>query len=54
VVRHAREALRIPRLLAIVTPSNRRSGRVLEKLGFRLEDAPHVTAGGERLNLYST
>ena len=54
VVRHARETLKIPRLLAIVSPSNERSGRVLEKLGFQLEAAPHVTPAGERLNLYST
>jgi len=54
VVRHARETLKIPRLLAIVSPSNQRSGRVLEKLGFRLEGEPHVTPGGERLHLYST
>ena len=54
VLRHARQALKIPRLLAITSPANERSGRVLEKLGFRLEEAPHVTPGGERLNLYST
>ncbi|HVM45045.1 MAG TPA: GNAT family N-acetyltransferase, partial [Candidatus Thermoplasmatota archaeon] len=35
VLAHARGALRLPRLVAVVLPSNRRSARVLEKLGFR-------------------
>lgn len=53
LLRHAREALGMARLLAIATPSNERSARVLAKLGFRLQDTPHVTPQGERLNLYS-
>lgn len=53
VVRHARETLGIPRLLAITTPANGRSGRLLAKLGFHLQHAPHVTPGGERLLLYA-
>ncbi len=54
MVQHARQVLRIPRLLAITSPGNERSGRVLEKLGFRRQDTPHLTPAGERLNLYST
>jgi ribosomal-protein-alanine N-acetyltransferase len=52
VLRHAREALRLPRLLAITTPANERSGRLLLKQGFRLDDGGHISATGERLNLY--
>lgn len=53
VVRHARETLGIQRLLAITTPGNQPSGRLLVKLGFQLQDAPHVTPEGERLLLYA-
>lgn len=49
---HAREVLKLPRLLAIATPGNERSARLLSRLGFRLDPAPHITAAGERLNLY--
>lgn len=52
VMRHAREALGIGRVLAIATPANERSRRVLEKLGFRRQEAPHLTPAGERLDLY--
>lgn len=54
LMRHARDVLEIPRVLAITTPDNERSGRLLQKLGFRLEDAAHATPTGEQLKLYST
>jgi ribosomal-protein-alanine N-acetyltransferase len=37
VVEHARVALRLPRVLAVVGPGNTRSIRLLEMLGFRRE-----------------
>ena len=51
VLAHARGVLRIGRLLAITTPSNVRSGRVLERLGFKLEKQTLV--GNETLNVYA-
>jgi RimJ/RimL family protein N-acetyltransferase len=54
VLQHAREVLRLPRVLAIVAPGNERSARLLRKLGFRREGRPHVTAEGGSLHLYST
>lgn len=53
MLRHARDTLKLPRLLAITTPANVRSGNLLTKLGFRLDPAPHVNPEGEHLNLYS-
>ncbi len=53
MLRHARDTLKMPRLLAITTPANARSGNLLEKLGFRLEEAPHVNPEGENLSLWS-
>jgi ribosomal-protein-alanine N-acetyltransferase len=37
VLAHAREVLRLPRVLAIVAPGNERSIRVIEKIGLRYE-----------------
>jgi ribosomal-protein-alanine N-acetyltransferase len=54
VLRHARETLRLARVLAIVAPGNHRSARLLAKLGFGLEDSAHMTPDGERLHLYAT
>ena len=53
VVEHARRALGVERLLAITTASNERSGKVLAKLGFWLDDDAYLTPAGERLRLYS-
>jgi RimJ/RimL family protein N-acetyltransferase len=50
---HARDALKLPRLLAITSPANARSEQLLGKLGFRLDGAPHVNPEGEHLNLWS-
>ena len=54
VMDHARQALGIDRLLAITTATNERSGKVLAKLGFRLDNDAFPTPQGERLRLYST
>lgn len=53
VMRHARAALGFTRLLAITTPTNERSGRLLEKLGFRCEGVVRVPPGDEDLRLYA-
>ena len=52
VMEHARRVLGIPHLLAITTTTNERSGNVLTKLGFRLENDAYLTPEGERLKLY--
>jgi RimJ/RimL family protein N-acetyltransferase len=51
VVQFARDALRLERLIALTAPDNRRSIRILERLGFRFErmvQAPEA-AGDSRL-----
>jgi RimJ/RimL family protein N-acetyltransferase len=45
VLAHARDALGLPRVLAIVSPDNERSIRVLEKIGLRYERM--ITPPGE-------
>ena len=53
ILSHARTVLRLPRLLAITSPDNDASGRVLQKLGFvfeRLFRFPDER--GEELKLY--
>ena len=47
VMRHAREALGLGRIVAITTPDNEPSIRLLGKLGFRFDRM--VTLGGEEL-----
>ena len=54
VMDDARTRLRLRHLLAITTPDNQASGRVLEKLGFAFERLFRFPdAGGEELKLYS-
>ena len=53
VVDYARGVLEIERLLAIVSPHNTASSRLLEKLGFVLEGLRPVGPGGEELLVYS-
>jgi ribosomal-protein-alanine N-acetyltransferase len=53
VVEHARRALGINRLLAITSATNERSGKVLARIGFRLDNDSFLTPQGERLRLYS-
>jgi RimJ/RimL family protein N-acetyltransferase len=50
---HAASALGLPRLLAITTPDNDRSGRLLERLGFRLQQLQQLEPDGETLRLYA-
>jgi len=52
VMRHARETLRLGRILAITTKDNQPSMRLLGKLGFRPEGI--VNLGGEDLRLFAS
>jgi RimJ/RimL family protein N-acetyltransferase len=50
VMRHAREALGLGRIVAITTPDNEPSIRLLGKLGFRFDRM--LNLGGEELRLF--
>jgi [ribosomal protein S5]-alanine N-acetyltransferase len=52
VTRHARETLRLARLLAIVNPDNTGSIRLLEKLGFGFDRMIRISAGEPDLKLF--
>lgn len=54
VMAHARQVLKIRRLLAITAPANARSGKLLGKLGFVLERRARLAPGTEELNIYTT
>lgn len=51
-VRHARECVRLERLVAIVSPGNAASIRLLEKLGMRFERMLQLSAGAPDTALY--
>ena len=53
VLRHAREALGIGRLYAIVNPDNAGSIRVLEKLGMKFERMVRLSADEPEVKLFS-
>lgn len=53
VMKHAREVLGVGRVLAIATPSNERSARLLAKLGFQLDGTVRLAPDAETLKLYS-
>ena len=50
---YARETLRLPRLLAIVNPSNHGSIRLLEKLGFSLSSLTKLAPDLPEVKLYT-
>jgi len=50
---HARDVLRVPRVLAITSPDNAASIRLLEKLGFRFERMTSLTQGASDVRLFS-
>jgi RimJ/RimL family protein N-acetyltransferase len=52
VLQHARDALALPRVLAITDPDNQSSIKVLQRLGLRFERM--VRIGEEDLRLFST
>jgi RimJ/RimL family protein N-acetyltransferase len=53
VLSHAREVLRMPRLLAIVNPDNAASIRLLEKLGFGFERMIQLNGRATELKLFA-
>jgi RimJ/RimL family protein N-acetyltransferase len=53
VLSYARHTLGLGRILAITTPDNDPSRRLLEKLGFELERSVHLDPGSEALLLYA-
>ncbi|WP_140634858.1 GNAT family N-acetyltransferase [Methylibium rhizosphaerae] len=50
---HAREVLRLPRVVAITVAGNQASIRLLEKLGLRFEREINLPHSGEPLRLYA-
>jgi [ribosomal protein S5]-alanine N-acetyltransferase len=53
VLDHARDTLRLPRVLAIVNADNEASARLLEKLGMRFEGMVQVSDGEPSLRLFA-
>jgi RimJ/RimL family protein N-acetyltransferase len=53
VVAHARDALRLPRLLAITSQDNDASMALLSKLGFRFERRASLSEAGPELNVFA-
>lgn len=53
VLDHAREILRLPRVVAIVNADNEPSARLLEKLGMRFERSVRLSDGEPPLRLYA-
>jgi len=52
VMQYARESLGLGRILAITSPHNERSGRLLARLGFTFERKIRMSADGEELKLF--
>jgi RimJ/RimL family protein N-acetyltransferase len=50
---YARDAIGLPRLLAIVSPSNASSIRLLEKLGFSFSSVTTLTPDAHEVKLYT-
>ena len=53
MMEYGRDVLRVSRVLAITTPDNDRSGKLLEKLGFKFERMLNEPHDNEILNLFS-
>ena len=53
VMSYGRHALGIRRIVAILSPDNDRSRKLLEKLGFRFESTVRLPPNGEELKLYA-
>lgn len=53
VMDYARDVLHLPPLLAITTPDNERSGRLLVKLGFEFQRLVRLTPDGGEVKLYA-
>ena len=53
LMKYGRDVLGLNRLLAITTPDNERSGRLLAKLGFKFESLIETPNHNEELKLFS-
>ena len=54
VMRHARDVLRLDRILAITSPDNEASGRLLRKIGLRFERLIRLSEEADEVKLFST
>lgn len=52
VLAHGRQALGLPRIVAIVSPDNERSIRLLERLGMRFERMVRLPGDSEEIKLF--
>lgn len=52
VLDHGKEALGLKRIVAITSPDNQASGRLLEKLGLRFEQMICLSEGAEEVRLF--
>ena len=53
-MRHARETLGLDRVLAITTPDNEASAKLLGKIGLRFDRLIKLTADANEVKLFST
>jgi len=54
VMRYARDVLRLQRILAITTPDNEPSGRLLGKIGLRFQRMIRLSEEADEVKLFST
>ena len=54
VISHAREALGMDRILAITSPDNETSERLLEKIGFRFDRLTRLSEGSPEVKLFTS
>jgi len=54
VMEHARQVLGLSRILAITTPDNESSARLLEKIGFRFDGLVKLTEDAPEIKLFTT
>ena len=53
VMQHARETLGLERVLAITSPGNEPSEKLLRKIGLRLDGRVRLTEGADEVNLFT-
>lgn len=51
---YGKDALRLKRIVAITSPDNEASGRLLEKLGLRFEQMVRLTENAQEVRLFSS
>jgi len=51
---YGKEVLKLERIVAITSPDNEASGRLLEKLGLRFEHTIRLSEGADEVKLFST